>query len=247
MSAVDIPSNEQRAGAIVEPATSLSTNEYAPPAERASNYHVANSVAVLMDRGGPRAESVGVLRAQVLTQHVRQGRRALAICATQGDVGCTTLSVNLAVALGQVGLKTLLIDGNLRQPGVDQLIAPGEPVPGLLQCLRDDTPLEEAIQDEVLPGLSVLYAGGASDTAQEFLARDRFKMIVDRCLRDFDITIIDTPPANSSADARRIASVAGYALVVVGKNRTYVHDVEVLAEELRSDRTTVIGSVLIDG
>ena len=40
------------------------------------------------------------------------------------------------------------------------------------------------------------------------------------CLRDFDATIVDTPPANTCADARRISTVVGYSLIVTRRNKT---------------------------
>lgn len=215
--------------------------------ETPASFQVGNSVSVLNDPGSARAESVGVLRAQILGQHIRHGRRALAICATQANVGCTVLAVELAVSLAQVGLKTLLIDADLRRPAIDQHIAPSRPVPGLLHYLQDeDVALTDVIQYDALPGLSLLYAGGTVAAPQELLARSRFRDLVDRCMRDFDITILDTPPSNASADARRVAFVAGYAAIVAGRNRTFVHDVEVLADELRADRTTLVGTVMID-
>ena len=211
-------------------------------------FHIANSVSVLNDPGSTRAESIGVLRAQILGQHVRHGRRALAMCATQAGVGCTQTAVELAVALAQAGLKTLLIDADMRRPAVDQHIVPSRRLPGLVQYLQDGelTPAD-VIQMDVVPNLSVLYAGGSMAAPQEGLARSRFHDLVDRCMRDFEITIIDTPPSNASADARRVAFVAGYAAIVAGRNRTFVHDIEVLMEELRTDRTTLIGTVMIDG
>lgn len=238
---------DQRTVPPTTPEGEIVDDRYAPTNGEVE-FHVANSVAVLMDRGGPRAESVGVLRGQIQGHHVRQGRRALAVCATQPDVGCTAVAVNLAVSLAQVGVKTLLIDADMRQPAVADHIAPSRPVAGLAQYLQDeDLIAADVIQENVLPNLSVLYAGGAASSPQELLARGRFKTLIDNCLRDYDITIIDTPASNSSADARRIASVAGYAMMVVGKNKSYVHDVEVLIEELRADRTTMIGTVLVSG
>ena len=50
---------------------------------------------------------------------------------------------------------------------------------------------------------------------------------MDFCLRDFDVTIVDTPAANISSDVRRISTVVGYSLIVAGAGKTYVNDVKV--------------------
>ncbi|KQR88062.1 CpsD/CapB family tyrosine-protein kinase [Sphingomonas sp. Leaf343] len=208
-------------------------------------FTISDDVVVLSDPGSEHAESVGVLRTHIMAQHLAEGRRSLALCSPTPDVGCTSLAVNLAVALSEGGLKTLLIDADLRRPEVHTLIRPSREVPGLAQCLASETvKFGDAIQFDVLPGLSVMFAGGRSDRPQDLLSSPRFNALVETCMREFDVTIVDTPPSNASADARRIATVVGYSLIVVGQNKSFVSDVKVLSEELTADHSVIIGSVL---
>jgi Mrp family chromosome partitioning ATPase len=97
---------------------------------------------------------------------------------------------------------------------------------------------------DVLPFLSILYAGQPASNAQELLAGDRFRALMNFCLREYDVTIVDTPPANSSSDARRIAGLIGYALIVASRDRTMVKDVQVLISQLQADRAAVVGTVM---
>ena len=60
------------------------------------------------------------------------------------------------------------------------------------------------------------------------------------------MTIFDTTPANGCTDAQRVATVAGYSLVVARKNSSYVDDLATLAKLLRADGSKVVGSVLVD-
>ena len=135
--------------------------------------------------------------------------------------------------------------GDLRQPAVEDFIRPSGRLSGLRQLLSGvDAALSDCIQHEVLPDLAVMYAGGAAPNAQELLAGDECKNIIDTCLRDFDLTIIDTPPANGSADVRRISTLAGYSLIVARRNISFVSDVSVLAAQLTEDRAHVVGTVM---
>jgi capsular exopolysaccharide synthesis family protein len=180
-----------------------------------------------------------------MAQHINLGRRALAICAPSANVGCSFVAANLAVSLSQIGVKTLLIDGDLRRPALDLLIRSPQPSPGLAQCLQSpDEPFGANIDTGVLPQLSVMYAGHAAANPQELLAGDRFRSLMKFCLREFDATIVDTPPANTSTDARRISGVAGYSLIVTQQNKTFVRDVMTLAGQLKADRAVVIGTVM---
>jgi capsular exopolysaccharide synthesis family protein len=213
----------------------------------ATSYVLSRSLVTISDPKSGPAEAIRALRTHVMAQHIEAGRRALAVAAASAETGTTYITANLAVAMAQAGMKTLLIDGNLREPGVEALIRPPGPVAGLSQCLAsDEDDYAGYIETEVMPNLSIMYAGGVPANPQELLAGDRFEALMNVCLRDFDLTIMDTPPANSCSDARRICSVLGYSMVVTRRDWTRVNDVKTLMEQLQSDGAKVIGTVLND-
>jgi capsular exopolysaccharide synthesis family protein len=155
--------------------------------------------------------------------------------------------VNLAVSLAQVGVATLLIDGNMREPTLERLIRPPTPPSGLKQCITEEGGHAAGlIHPEVIPNLSLLYAGGVADNAQELLAADAFKVLIERSLRDFEFTVIDTPPTNSCADARRISTMVGYALIVARQHESKVSEISTLAGLLQEDGAQVVGTVLTE-
>lgn len=208
-------------------------------------YEIPPDVVTISQPRSLRAESIRTLRTHIMAQHIADGRRGLAICAASPAVGATFTAVNLAVALAQVGVKVLLIDADLRNPQVQDFIRPSSAPAGLKQYLEgtsDD--LSKCIAGQVIDNLSVMYAGGFAGDAQELLASDRFEFLLKRCLRDYDLTIVDTPPANSCADARRITKVVGYGVIVARQHTSYINDLKTLASQLREDRAQVVGTVL---
>jgi len=64
------------------------------------------------------AEAIRGLRTHIMARHVREGHRALAICAASEGVGCSFVAANLAVSLSQIGVNTILIDANMRAPAI---------------------------------------------------------------------------------------------------------------------------------
>lgn len=211
-------------------------------------FSLSDELIILSDPQGQGAEYIRALRTQLMAQHVEAGRRALAVCEAAPMLGATFVAANLALSLAQAGVDTLLIDGNLRAPSVQHLIRPSRELPGLRNCLASaDAAVGDYVQENVQPNFSVMFAGGAAPNAQELLARSSFERVVNTCMRDFSMTIIDTPPANSCADCRRIASVAGYSLIVSRRNKGLVEDVKTLASQLRGAHSTIIGAVLNDG
>jgi len=209
------------------------------------SYKLSSDLVTLNDRSPVEAEAIRTMRTHIMARHVEDGRRGLAFCAPTGEVGCTFMAANLAVSLAQIGIKTLLIDGDLRSPSIEKLVQPTTPTQGLVQCLTSaDQHPYDLIHPEVLPNFSILFSGGIADNAQELLGSERFKDLIDRCLRDFEFTIVDTPPINRCADSRRICTVVGYSVIVAKRNITYFADVNMLAAQLEEDGAKVVGTVL---
>lgn len=206
---------------------------------------VSNELVVLSDPSGTKAESIRLLRTQIIAQHIKPGRRAMAFVAPVDGVGCSYLAANVAAALSQIGTKTLLVDANLRSPRIDQIFGLAANGPGLSSYLSLDVARpERVVHANVLPNLSVITAGPPVARPQELLSSTRFRDGMNMLLREYDIALFDTPPANSCADALTIASVIGYAVIIARRDRTFVADVATLAQQLVSARSAVVGSVL---
>lgn len=208
-------------------------------------HDVSSEIVVLSDPGSARAEAIRLLRTQIIAQHIKPGRRALTLIAPVEGAGCSYLAANLAAALSQIGTKTLLIDANMRSPRIDAIFGIAPDAPGLstylsLQVARP----ERVVNANVLPNLSVMTAGPAAARPQELLSSSRFRDGMNMLLREYDIALFDTPPANASADALTVAAAVGHTLIVARRNNTFVSDIATLADQLRSARCAIIGSVL---
>ncbi len=208
-------------------------------------YEFSKSLVTMSDPLSAAAESMRALRTHILAQHVQTGRRALSICSPSVGVGCSFVAANLAVSLSQVGIKTLLVDADLRTPTIDKLIVPSNPTSGLSGCLADPGSwVGDYIDGEVLPNLAILYAGAPSASAQELLTREWFEEVMNHCMREYEVTIVDTPPANAYSDARRVSNIVGYSLIVARRNASLVADVKTLAAQLLDDRVGVVGTIM---
>ena len=210
-------------------------------------FSFSDDLITLSDPHGQGSEYIRALRTQVMAQHVEAGRRALVVCEAAPRLGATFVAANLALSLAQAGIDTLLVDGNLRSPSIQHLIRPSRPLPGLRDCLASAGAIGDYVQNDVQPHFSVMFAGAPAPDAQELLARASFEHVINACMRDYAMTIIDTPPANSCADCRRIGSVAGYSLIVSRRHKGLVEDVKTLANQLREAHSNVIGTVMNDG
>ena len=213
--------------------------------DESGNYRFSRKLSVLSEPAGVRSSAVGALRNHLSQQHLRLGRRALAICSVGNNVNRTEVSANLAIASAQSGASTVLLDTNFREPELDNFFIPPGPQLGLSEYLRGDVSDPAAIlRTSVVDNLTVVHAGAAFDDPQALLAGDRFEVLIANLMRNFDFVLADCPGASMSADARRIASVMRYALIVAKRDVTYVDDIKRLIQELNSDRVSVVGTFL---
>lgn len=236
-------------------ALSLATTEDVTSARRAleearmrdlpPTTEVSDEIIVVSDPASPRAEALRLLRTQIISQHVGAGRRAFAVCGATDGSGATFTAVNLAAALSQVGIKTLLVDANMRNPRIDAVFGIRPTSPGLSSylSLQESRP-ERVVYSNILPNLSVVPSGPPVSRPQELLSGSRFRTGVDILLRQFDVALFDTPATNENADALTVAGVLGYALVVARRDHTFVQDIQVLSQQVEAARATVIGAVL---
>src|SRR5579859_5509001 len=142
-----------------------------PSASEQGAFTLSKALVTLTSEVTGAAEALRALRTHIMAQHLEKGRRALAICAPTVGVGCSVVAANLAVGLSQIGVKTLLIDANLRHPTIDRLFTPSVPVEGLQQFLAYGSGnFGDFIESDVLPDLFFFYDAAATENPQELLA-----------------------------------------------------------------------------
>jgi protein-tyrosine kinase len=210
-------------------------------------YAPADELVILSRPTSLQAESIGSLRSHLRANHMRDGRRSLAICAATAGVGTSFIAANLAVSLAMSGASILLIDGNLRDPSLHNYILPERKPAGLRDYLADERmDVDDIVQHAVLPNLSLVYASAAGSDAQRLLASRKLDHLLDSAMRDFDMVIVDTPPSARYGDARRIAAALHHAMIVARKSTSFVADVRTLAVDLKADRVRVVGGFVND-
>jgi protein-tyrosine kinase len=233
--------------AMTTSADQATAPQYSPMSPAKAPSSLFDTIVILEAPDSIEAEAIRGLRTRIMAQHVREGRRALAICSATEDTGRSFIAANLATAMAQIGVKTAIVDANLRSPQIADLFRLDADRLGLGDYLADlDVSVDAIIRPTALPFLSVVTAGSLQANPQELLAGGRFKNFMDLLLREFDLTILDTTAASGCTDAQRVATVAGYSLVVARKHKSHVKDIGTLVNLLRADKSKVVGTVLND-
>ena len=153
-----------------------------------------------------------------------QPSERLVISSSEPGDGKTTVLANLAVACAQAGKKTLLIDADLRRPGLTALMRL-RGAGGLSNVLRSTDDMGRAAAAQVTPsgvdGLDVIPSGPRCSNSAELLAGPRLAELIDWAHAVYDQVLIDSPPALAAGDTSIIGKLVDGVILVVqpGKNR----------------------------
>lgn len=194
-----------------------------------------------------QAEAFRILRSQINVRLFAAGqpKRAIAVVSPgQGD-GKSFFAANMAVALSQLGGRTLLVDADMRNPRQHEIFgldtSQGAGLSGILSG-RAEVNVIRPIPD--LPSLFVMPVGTVPPNPTELLERPAFGLLIKELVSKFDYVVIDTPAAEFGADGVIAAAHCGAALVIARKDATHVAAVQELATNLANGPAQLAGVVL---
>jgi succinoglycan biosynthesis transport protein ExoP len=145
----------------------------------------------------------------------------IGIVSVLPNEGKSTVSKNFATLLAHLGARTLLIDGDLRNPGLTRGLARNAQA-GLLEAIRGEQPLEALLLSESESGLFVLPAVVKKriQHSSEMISSAGMRNVLVEAGRVFDYIVIDLPPIGPVVDVRAAASLFDAFIFVVEWGRT---------------------------
>jgi capsular exopolysaccharide synthesis family protein len=161
-----------------------------------------------------------------------------------GD-GKTTLASNLAVAMAQAGNRIILIDADFRKPMQHKIFQLTKGI-GMSSVLAGTMTLEEAIQETVVPNLSVLPCGPIPANPSEILNSQAFADVLDHLVEAYDHVIIDSPPVLPVTDARILAAGADATILAVRAEKSTRKGSVYARDTLASVGARLLGVVVND-
>jgi receptor protein-tyrosine kinase len=202
-------------------------------------------LAGVSDRFSPRSERLLALRTELLlTQAHTQGQACvLAVIGALPGEGRSRLATELAIAFAQLRDSTLLVDANMRRPGLQRYFEGANGSAGLAQALAGG-PLPSVQPVEGLPDLGFLSAGNVPANPLDLLSDVRFEELVAAWRDRYRFVVIDTPPVSECADALAVAHAAGRALVVCRTDQTTYDAARSMLRRLAMTQAEVVGAVL---
>ena len=188
------------------------------------------------------SESFRGLRTSLLLSRGGRSANSILVTSAHAGEGKTTIAVNLAISLAQLGRRVLLIDADMRRPSVHKYF----PQSGscLSAYLAGQGSWREMAHPTVVNGLYVLLSGPRPENPAELLSSDAMQALIREATTAYSFVVLDSPPLLDVADSRILASLADATVLVVKSGGAPRQVVQFAESQVRSAGANLLGVVL---
>ncbi|HEY2820229.1 MAG TPA: polysaccharide biosynthesis tyrosine autokinase [Candidatus Acidoferrum sp.] len=192
------------------------------------------------------SEAFRALRTALLLSQAGHPPQVILVTSALPREGKTTAAANLAVTLAQLGDRTLLIDADLRKPGVGRLLnLNGNKYAGLSSYLAGVSSLDlVTVQHPAIPNLSAIPTGPLPPNPADLLSSHRLADALAELRTKFKFIVIDTPPVMAATDAVILSVKADGVIMVVRSGETPKEAFSRTRDLLMSVKCRLLGVVL---
>jgi capsular exopolysaccharide synthesis family protein len=187
------------------------------------------------------AESLRSLRAGLRSATPAAPRIIHITSAVPGE-GKSTVAAALATSAAVAGLRTILVDLDIRNSSVSNLFDL-QPAKGVVDVLQGNSMISNALQTMDQLPLTIMGVGFSSRLKPDMIGTPQFGAMIQKLADDFDLVILDSPPILAVSDAVLIASAADATLFVVRWRTTPKDIVKQGVKVLRASRANLAGVV----
>ena len=172
-------------------------------------------------------------------------RRTFLFTSAVPQEGKSFCSVNCAVSMAQQGLKTVLIDGDLRRPSVELiLVGKRSQNPGLTDYLTGQKNGQEIVQPSEVENLWYIPSGTTAPNPAELLARGGLDALMAELLLQYDRIIIDSAPIHAVSDTLLLIGNVQTVCLVVRSNKTPARAAQRAVQLLQANKAPLAGIIM---
>lgn len=182
--------------------------------EAVSGEHVVPPDFDDIDSDTETADSIRDVKINITFSMPTESMKTMMITSTIPGEGKTFVSSYLAYVFSKAGLKTLLIDMDMRRPKVHKMFGIKTTEPGLTNMVVENAPMEKVVRSTAYKDLFVMTPGSKTPNPQEFIGSEKLQAVLKGLSGKFDKVLIDTPPGYSFVDFALLAKVSDANLLV---------------------------------
>ena len=227
----------------LEAETGMSALSIVPGRSGRRRSHLAPYDDVLERPNSLLSESLRTLRTSLLMSNVDQPPRTVIITSSVPGEGKTTTSLALARTVAKNGQKCILIDGDLRKPGVHTCLDVLNGL-GLIDYLSYDVALEDIIQIDFKSGAHYILAGRTVPHSTDLLGSDKMHALLLGLREVYDLVIVDAPPVLAMSDTLIMSRKVDKTVFLVRAEKTRRETVLAGIRQLLNAGADLAGAVL---
>lgn len=205
--------------------------------------NVGHTIVLRTSPSSLEAEAFRTLRASLVPPTIDRDVRSVLFTSAVAEEGKSFCAVNYAASLALQGRRTLLIDADLRRPGLSRDLIKDPTRPGLQDYLAGRVEPSRACFQTGIENLYLLSSGQPQRDATELLAGTRLPALLEEAYQWFDRVVIDTPPVMAVSDALAIARYADRTCLVVREGATDRRTLTRASDALRQNGARLSGFV----
>lgn len=184
---------------------------------------------------------------QVRIDHQLQQKSAsLMITPAGGKTDKSLITAKLGVAMAQQGKKVLVVDADVRKPGVHDWFQ-ADHDSGWTNAVLERSSIKGFVRETFQPNLYFLPAGQPGGHPEEVWVPDKMKWWIQECKKDFDVVLFDAPSFISVADPQVLVDYCEGVIVVARSNKTKKEDLVSTKESVGRADKKVLGVILQTG
>ncbi|MGB2705781.1 MAG: polysaccharide biosynthesis tyrosine autokinase [Candidatus Omnitrophota bacterium] len=158
-------------------------------------------------------EAIRNIRTNIIFSAPKESLKNILITSAIPQEGKSFLASYLAFAFAKNGVKTLIIDADVRKPNMHRLFN-FERSPGLTNILAEGMLAEDVIKKTNFENLWVLTSGSKTPSPLELMGSLKMKALVKEFSSKFEKIIIDTPPSLLLSDALVLSKISDATILV---------------------------------
>jgi len=198
----------------------------------------------ITDPLSPTSEAYRTLRMNLQFAALDTELQTLLITSAGPDEGKSTTLANLAVTMAQAERSVIVVDCDLRRPGLHGLFGLSNET-GLTTMMLDDQSLENPpLQPTGVDGLRLLASGPLPPRPPDLLGSKRMDTVIERLLTEADLLLLDAPPVMAVTDAVVLSTKVDGVLLVASAGRTKREHAQRAVERLKKVQARLVGAVL---
>lgn len=190
-------------------------------------------------------EAMRGLRIKLLRAMTEPGAQVILVTSTLPGEGKTTISANLALSLASSGLRTVLIDTDLRKQDTKAAVGVNDMRPGLPEYMTDSN-IKVASMLSPVPGSSLEVICSTAAKRRPPMNAHKLEQLIERLRPDYDYIVLDTPPCGIISDAKFICRCADAIVYVVRHDYASRNQIVDSMQELADQKAKLTGCVLND-